>query len=262
MGKKKTVRQPSPTHSQVPVQQNYNQVINSGAAPRVESQYIMEDRREPSPRRPLPQQPMNPNMHTGYVPPPTTSYPAQPFSNHGYAPSVTSYPLPHQGSNQTIYAPPDPALTYTDYNMQNKIDQVMDNPISVYGMPMQPLRARKATVRHIPLTPEGNLVIDIPVPDRVLYSAKYQNGDEFTHMRYTAVTCSADEFPTRGYSLRQQESKRHTELFIVVTMYNEDDFLFCKSMTALMKNIAYLCSRNRSSMYFFLFSSVFISFTY
>jgi chitin synthase len=81
-----------------------------------------------------------------------------------------------------------------------------------------PLRARKATIRHIPLTPEGNLVIDVPVPDRVLYNAKYRSGDEFTHMRYTAVTCTPDEFPTRGYSLRQQESKRHTEIFIVVTM--------------------------------------------
>lgn len=29
-------------------------------------------------------------------------------------------------------------------------------------------------------------------------------------------------------------------------MYNEDDLLFCKTMTALMKNIAYLCTRTRS----------------
>lgn len=76
---------------------------------------------------------------------------------------------------------------------------------------------------------------------------KYSTGDEFTHMRYTAVTCSADEFSVKGYSLRQQELKRITEIFIVVTMYNEDDFLFCKSMQALMKNVAYLCSRTRST---------------
>ncbi|KAH6594845.1 hypothetical protein BASA50_006319 [Batrachochytrium salamandrivorans] len=106
--------------------------------------------------------------------------------------------------------------------------------------------ARKRTVRNIPLTPQGNLVIDIPVPDRVLHMGKISTGEEFTHMRYTAVVCPADDFVRRGYTLRQQEYSRPTELFIVVTMYNEDDYLFCKSMEALMKNIVYLCSRTRS----------------
>ncbi|KAL2914904.1 hypothetical protein HK105_205648 [Polyrhizophydium stewartii] len=106
--------------------------------------------------------------------------------------------------------------------------------------------SRKRTVRNIPLTPQGNLVIDVPVPDRILQMGKYSSGDEFTHMRYTAVTCAADDFVRRGYTLRQQEYGRPTELFIVVTMYNEDDYLFCKSMEAIMKNIAYLCSRTRS----------------
>ena len=34
-----------------------------------------------------------------------------------------------------------------------------------------------------------------------------------------------------------------------MSRYNEDDVLFCKSMTAIMKNIAHLCSRSRSSMW-------------
>jgi hypothetical protein len=118
---------------------------------------------------------------------------------------------------------------YSTYNL-DQTGYIPGSPLGPYPptaqtgslqlMPMMgnPLRARKATIRHIPLTPEGNLVIDVPVPDRVLYNAKYRSGDEFTHMRYTAVTCTPDEFPTRGYSLRQQESKRHTEIFIVVTM--------------------------------------------
>ncbi|KAI8914752.1 chitin synthase-domain-containing protein [Powellomyces hirtus] len=106
--------------------------------------------------------------------------------------------------------------------------------------------ARKRTVRKIPLTPQGNLVLDIPVSDRVLQNGKYRSEEEFTHMRYTAVTCTADEFSAKGYSLRQQDYSRHTEIFIVVTMYNEDDALFCKSMNAIMKNIAHLCTRSRS----------------
>jgi chitin synthase len=126
------------------------------------------------------------------------------------------------------------------------------------GVPYQPSQAsfqqqssaviRKKT-RRIPLTPQGNLVIDVPVAQRVADMGKYSNGDEFTHMRYTAVTCDPDEFPSRGYNLRQQELVRSTEIFIVVTMYNEDDYLFCKSMQSLMKGIAYLCSRTRSKVW-------------
>ncbi|KAI8901033.1 chitin synthase-domain-containing protein [Globomyces pollinis-pini] len=108
---------------------------------------------------------------------------------------------------------------------------------------------RKKTTRQIPLTPQGNLVIDVPVANRIARQGRYNDGIEFTHMRYTAVTCHPDEFSIKGYSLRQQELNRQTELFIVVTMYNEDDFLFCKSMQALMKNIAYLCSRTRSPVW-------------
>lgn len=106
--------------------------------------------------------------------------------------------------------------------------------------------ARKRTVKNIPLTAQGHLVIDIPVPDRVLHMGKFQTGDEFTYMRYTAATCDANDFSLSGYALRQQEYGRITELFIVITMYNEDEVLFCKSVAALMRNIAYLCSRNRS----------------
>ncbi|KAJ7228020.1 glycosyltransferase family 2 protein [Mycena haematopus] len=39
---------------------------------------------------------------------------------------------------------------------------------------------------------------------------------------------------------------RQTELFIVMTMYNEDEVLFCKTMNSVIKNIAHLCSRERS----------------
>ena len=42
------------------------------------------------------------------------------------------------------------------------------------------------------------------------------------------------------------EHQRKTELFIVMTMYNEDEELFCRSMHGVMKNIAHLCKRDRS----------------
>lgn len=39
---------------------------------------------------------------------------------------------------------------------------------------------------------------------------------------------------------------RQTELFIVMTMYNEDEILFVKTMNAVIKNVAHLCSRSKS----------------
>ncbi|KNC96957.1 uncharacterized protein SPPG_09498 [Spizellomyces punctatus DAOM BR117] len=61
---------------------------------------------------------------------------------------------------------------------------------------------------------------------------------------YTAVTCDPDVFsrPDAGYDLRPRLLGRDTELFIVMTMYNEDEELFAKTMTSVQKNIAYLCS--------------------
>ncbi|KAI8621113.1 chitin synthase-domain-containing protein [Chytriomyces sp. MP71] len=105
------------------------------------------------------------------------------------------------------------------------------------------------TIRRNVELDHGHLVIELPVPNSLLKLGQYTNDIEFTHTRYTAVTCSADDFSSKGYQLRQQRAGRHTELFIVVTMYNEGDDLFCKTMLALMKNIAYLCSRTRSKMW-------------
>ena len=52
------------------------------------------------------------------------------------------------------------------------------------------------------------------------------------HMRYTAATCDPDEFMRKKYSLRPYLYGRHTELFIVMTMYNEDEVLFTRTMNA------------------------------
>lgn len=66
----------------------------------------------------------------------------------------------------------------------------------------------------------GHLVLDCPVPTRYLQAVPIKDTKEFTHMRYTAATCDPAEFVSDGYTLRQQLLERHTELFIVLTMYN------------------------------------------
>jgi chitin synthase len=86
------------------------------------------------------------------------------------------------------------------------------------------------------------------VSTQLLDLCAHKDGREFTHMRYSAVTCDPNDFKDNGFTLRQvhYDPPRRTELFIVMTMYNEDDSLFTGTMHSVMKNIAYLCKRDRS----------------
>lgn len=78
------------------------------------------------------------------------------------------------------------------------------------------LRRHKSTKR-VQLT-NGNLVVDINVPPKMVLP--YRGEPEMNTTRYTAVTCDPDEFEESGFFLRQNESGRKTELFIVITVYN------------------------------------------
>ncbi|ORX96279.1 chitin synthase 2 [Basidiobolus meristosporus CBS 931.73] len=103
-------------------------------------------------------------------------------------------------------------------------------------------------LKHIELT-SGNLVLDCPVPDKVLASAIHKEQREFTHMRYTAVTCEPDQFTFSKYTLRQVLYGRPVEIFIVMTMYNEDENLFIKTFSGVIKNIRHLCSKDRNGVW-------------
>lgn len=67
-------------------------------------------------------------------------------------------------------------------------------------------------------------------------------------MRYSAATCDPNDFKDAGFTLRQvlHDPPRRTELFIVMTMYNEDEELFCRTFHGVVKNVAHLCKRDRS----------------
>jgi chitin synthase len=94
----------------------------------------------------------------------------------------------------------------------------------------------------------GNFVLDNAVPKKLLELSAHRTDREFTHMRYSAATCDPNDFKDEGFTLRQvhYDPPRRTELFIVMTMYNEDEELFTRSMHGVMKNIAHLCKRDRS----------------
>ncbi|KAM4055675.1 chitin synthase domain-containing protein [Hirsutella rhossiliensis] len=109
------------------------------------------------------------------------------------------------------------------------------------------VRAPQMSRKEVQLI-NGELVLECKIPT-ILYSfLPRRNEVEFTHMRYTAVTCDPDDFVDRGYKLRQSigRTTRETELFICITMYNEDEFGFTRTMHAVMKNISHFCSRSRS----------------
>ncbi|CAG8980952.1 hypothetical protein HYALB_00003811 [Hymenoscyphus albidus] len=143
--------------------------------------------------------------------------------------SDTSYgPDPHQMDEE-----------YKDY----------DGAATPSPMPGPGLKRYK-TVKEVQLF-NGNLVLDCPIPPKLLNMvphAQPPERDEFTHMRYTAATCDPGEFFEERFTLRQKlfAKPRHTELFIVVTMYNEDDVLFARTMSGVFKNIEYMCSRKDS----------------
>lgn len=94
----------------------------------------------------------------------------------------------------------------------------------------------------------GELILECKIPT-ILYSFLPRRDDvEFTHMRYTAVTCDPDDFVSRGYKLRQNigNTARETELFICITMYNESEIHFTRTMHGVMRNISHFCSRTKS----------------
>lgn len=98
-----------------------------------------------------------------------------------------------------------------------------------YSVAREKLMKRRS-VRQVELQ-NGNLVLDVHVPNHIIPKGR-SDVEEMTKMRYTAATCDPDEFMRRKYSLRPYLYGRHTEIFIVMTMYNEDEVLFVKTMNA------------------------------
>lgn len=76
---------------------------------------------------------------------------------------------------------------------------------------------RHKTKKRVRLT-KGNLVVDLPVPPKLFLPRRGE--PEMMQTRYTAVTCDPDDFEKSNFFLRQNESGRKTEMFIVITMYN------------------------------------------
>lgn len=143
----------------------------------------------------------------------------------------------------------DPNSAYGGAGMAGPTGQFGDNHFDTQHFGPAPARGaqlrRHKTKKNVRLT-KGNLILDCPVPTKLQTFLTRRAEDEFTTMRYSAVTCDPDDFASESFTLRPALYGRHTELFIAITMYNEDEVLFCRTFHGVMKNIAHLCSRNKS----------------
>ncbi|CCM03651.1 uncharacterized protein FIBRA_05795 [Fibroporia radiculosa] len=163
----------------------------------------------------------------------------------GFASSQTHL-VPHYEMNQvSSNVPPVPSLPYHQYQLDYPPMQQL-RPGVGWSVAREKLLKQRA-VKQVELQ-QGNLVLDMQAPSFIVPKGMEGN-EEMTKLRYTAATCDPDDFMRNKYSLRPYLYSRHTELFIVMTMYNEDEILFVKTMNAVIKNIAHLCSRSRSKMW-------------
>ncbi|CAG8715728.1 12556_t:CDS:2, partial [Racocetra fulgida] len=89
----------------------------------------------------------------------------------------------------------------------------------------------------------GKFIRNCQIPSDLLRNCRDIEQDEFKFMRYTACTSNPDDFMDNGFTLRQAEYHRETELFIVVTMYDEDVDELARTFHGIAENIASLCAR-------------------
>ncbi|DAZ97368.1 TPA: hypothetical protein N0F65_003391 [Lagenidium giganteum] len=69
----------------------------------------------------------------------------------------------------------------------------------------------------------------------------YNKQNEFTHMRYTAVTTKDPyKFTNDGFQLRVEELGRKIRVFITITMYNEEGSELKGTLTGIAKNLEYM----------------------
>lgn len=149
-----------------------------------------------------------------------------------------------QVSTSQHHMPPVPSMNYQPQQYPpQRPTQYLQQSHTGWSDAREKLLKRRS-VRQVKLV-QGNLVLDVPVPATII-PAGMQNVEEMSQMRYTAATCDPDDFMASKYSLRPYLYNRETELFIVMTMYNEDEILFVRTMNSVIKNIAHLCSRDRS----------------
>ncbi|KAH3901494.1 chitin synthase I SCDLUD_002990 [Saccharomycodes ludwigii] len=137
----------------------------------------------------------------------------------------------------------------TEY--EAKDDDTASSKVLSVGKKGFPQRLR--TVRRF-LLDNGNFVFDCPLSESLLsnYAKSVDDpsklSNEFKFMRYQAVTCEPHLFSQENFTLRQLKFlvPRRTELFIVITMYNEDEILLSRTLKGVFDNIRHTLKKKNS----------------
>ncbi|KAL1962615.1 hypothetical protein VTN77DRAFT_9329 [Rasamsonia byssochlamydoides] len=168
-------------------------------------------------------------------------------------PSVRSYDS-FLSESTVVTEDKEEEMSKVDLDQCSTDTEILVNPNIHYGpapeegkQSRRGLRPAQMSKKEVQLI-NGELVLECKIPTILHSFLPRRDEREFTHMRYTAVTCDPDDFVVRGYKLRQQlgTPMRETELFICVTMYNENEILFTRTMHGIMRNISHFCSRTKS----------------
>ncbi|PGH00192.1 chitin synthase 1 [Polytolypa hystricis UAMH7299] len=170
-------------------------------------------------------------------------------SKHGHTESIRSFDS--YLSDATMVTDEKDAMSKVDLSDEKDDDSqelnVHYGPAPTGRQDRRGVRQTQTTKKEVKLV-NGELVLECKIPT-ILHSFLPRRDDrEFTHMRYTAVTCDPDDFVVKGYKLRQNfgSTMRETELFVCVTMYNESEIDFTRTMHGIMRNISHFCSRTKS----------------
>ncbi|ODV77794.1 glycosyltransferase family 2 protein [Suhomyces tanzawaensis NRRL Y-17324] len=154
-------------------------------------------------------------------------------------------------SESTAYSGSSYVSEIPNHESQYFSESIDGNIMNNISNGYQPKREKTISKRKVRLVggKTGNLVLENPVPEelRKVLSRTESPFGEFTHMTYTACTSEPDDFVKDGFNLRSGKYGRETEIVICITMYNEDEYAFARTMHGVMKNVAHLCSRHKSS---------------
>ena len=158
------------------------------------------------------------------------------YQTSGYSESQVHLNPQYEMSQVSVHntVPPVPSMPYAfapNYPPQGRPIGAQREMSNGYSIAREKMLKRRS-MKQVELV-NGNLVLDVPVPSHITPKGR-NDTEEMCKMRYTAATCDPDEFMRRKYTLRPYLYGRHTELFIVMTMYNEDEILFVKTMNALV----------------------------
>lgn len=80
-----------------------------------------------------------------------------------------------------------PQFSHSQQGFQSPYVIHQQQPLQSHMSPIryqEPSPLQRKKTRLIPLTPQGNLVIDVPVAERVRNMGKYSNAEEFVYLRY------------------------------------------------------------------------------